>query len=288
MPERLIATLAIVALTLSFEHSTFRPSTFRADAAAIVGAQLDGAELLHSDQRQVQQPPSAPQDQTRRFVGRALGDMEVTWKQIFAADGKTYRAPILVLYRVETRALCGGIAQSTMGPFYCPSDQKVYLDDSFFDEIATRYHGCEVGSKYCEFAHAYVIAHEIGHHVQNLLGILPKAERAQRAARSDAAANQIQVRVELQADCLAGLWANHLNRRLVSQGKPPPIEPDDIAVAMQTAAALGNDTLQQRTQGYVVPDSFTHGSAKQRQHWFDTGFRSGTIASCNTFAPAQL
>jgi hypothetical protein len=175
-----------------------------------------------------------------------------------------------------------------MGPFYCPADQKVYLDTSFFDQIATRFRGCDVGSRTCQFSQAYVIAHEVGHHVQNLLGILPKAQQAQRAADSKAAANHIQVQVELQADCLAGVWANRENEMLKSEGKPPFIEPGDVEAALRTAAAIGDDTLQRRAQGYVVPDSFTHGSSEQRQRWFNTGFRSGTIASCNTFAAAQL
>ena len=175
-----------------------------------------------------------------------------------------------------------------MGPFYCPSDQKVYLDTSFFDQIATRFRGCDVGSKTCQFSQAYVIAHEVGHHVQNMLGILPKAQHAQQAAGNKTAANHIQVQVELQADCLAGVWANRENESLKAQGKPPFIEAGDVEAALRTAAAIGDDTLQKRSQGHVVPDSFTHGSSEQRQRWFNTGFRAGTVASCNTFAAAQL
>jgi predicted metalloprotease len=223
-----------------------------------------------------------------RFVSKVLGSTEVQWKQVFSRDGKTYRAPVLVLYRGATQASCGGVAQSAMGPFYCPSDQKVYLDTSFFDQIATRFRGCDVGSKACQFSEAYVIAHEVGHHVQNLLGILPKAQQAQRTADSKAAANHIQVQVELQADCLAGVWANRENESLKSEGKPAFIEPGDVEAALRTAAAIGDDTLQRRGQGYVVPDSFTHGSAEQRQRWFTAGFKSGSISSCNTFASAQL
>jgi predicted metalloprotease len=217
-----------------------------------------------------------------RFVSKVLGSTEVQWKQIFAKDGKTYRAPVLVLYRGQTRADCGGVAQSAMGPFYCPADLKIYLDTSFFDQIATRFRGCDVGSKSCQFAQAYVIAHEVGHHVQNLLQILPKAQQAQRAAHSKAQANHIQVQVELQADCLAGVWANHSDEQWKF------IQPGDVEAAMRTAAAIGDDTLQRRAQGYVVPDSFTHGSAEQRQRWFMTGLKSGAVASCNTFAAAQL
>ncbi|MGZ3359711.1 MAG: neutral zinc metallopeptidase, partial [Xanthobacteraceae bacterium] len=178
---------------------------------------IGGAEILTTpSQPQVQAPSTArrtgaPQDDMGRFVSKVLGSTEVQWKQVFARDGKTYRAPILVLYRGATQASCGGAAQSAMGPFYCPSDQKVYLDTSFFDQIATRFRGCDVGSKACQFSEAYVIAHEVGHHVQNLLGILPKAQQAQRTADSKAAANHIQVQVELQADCLAGVWANREN-----------------------------------------------------------------------------
>jgi predicted metalloprotease len=260
---------------------------------------IGGAEMLnrqgqHQGQTQTQAPPTArrtgaPQDDMGRFVSKVLGSTELQWKQIFSKDGKTYRAPVLVLYRGRTQAQCGGAAQSAMGPFYCPSDQKVYLDTSFFDQIATRFRGCDVGSKTCQFSQAYVIAHEVGHHVQNLLGILPKAQHAQQAAGSNkAAANHIQVQVELQADCFAGVWANRENESLRSQGKPAFIEPGDIEAALRTAAAIGDDTLQKRSQGYAVPDSFTHGSSEQRQRWFNTGFKSGTVGSCNTFAAAQL
>jgi predicted metalloprotease len=228
---------------------------------------------------QVQAPPSArsigiPQDDLGRFLSAVLGSTELQWKQIFAQGGRNYRPPILVLYRGATRADCGGVAQSAMGPFYCPVDQKVYLDDSFFDQIATRLRGCDVGSKYCQFALAYGIAHEVGHHVQNLLGILPKARQAQSTAGSLAVANHIQVQVELQADCLAGVWANHENQWVRSQGKPPLIEAGDVEAALRTAAAIGDD--------------FTHGSAEQRQRWFMTGLQSGKVGSCNTFAAGQL
>jgi len=252
---------------------------------------IGGAEVLNRPQ--VQAPPTArrtaaPQDDMGRFVSKVLGSTELQWKQLFAKDGRIYRAPVLVLYRGATHASCGGEAQSAMGPFYCPADQKVYLDTSFFDQIATRFRGCDAGSRTCQFSEAYVIAHEVGHHVQNLLGILPKAQQAQRAADSRAAANHIQVQVELQADCLAGVWANRENEMLKSEGKPAFIEPGDVEAALRTAAAIGDDTLQRRARGYVVPDSFTHGSSEQRQRWFNTGFRSGSVASCNTFAAAQL
>src|SRR5260370_1032242 len=255
---------------------------------------IGGAEILSkSGQTQTQAPPTArrtskPQDETGRFVDRVLGSTEARWKEVFEKDGKTYRAPVLVLYRGHTDARCGGAAQSAMGPFYCPADRKVYLDTSFFDQIATRFHGCDVGSKSCQFSQAYVIAHEVGHHLQNLLGILPKAQQAQRAAASKPAANPIQVEVELQAASFAGVWANRENEMLRSEGRPPFIEPGDVEAALRTAAAIGDDTLQKKARGYAVPDSFTHGTSEQRQRWLNAGFRSGSVSTCNTVAPAQL
>jgi predicted metalloprotease len=227
-----------------------------------------------------------PSDEMGRFVGQVLGSTELVWKTVFSKEGRSYRAPTLILYDRVTRAACGGQAQSAMGPFYCPVDQKVYLDTSFFNEIERRFRGCS--GKACQFAQAYVIAHEVGHHVQNLLGILQRSQQLQQASNSRAEANAIQVRVELQADCLAGLWANNQNQRLRAEGKPAFIEPGDIEAALQTAAAIGDDTLQKRAQGYAVPDSFTHGTSAQRQRWFEAGYRGGTLASCNTFAAQQL
>jgi len=167
-----------------------------------------------------------------------------------------------------------------MGPFYCPIDQKVYLDTTFFQDIERRFRGCEVGSRSCQFAQAYVITHEIGHHVQNLLGILPEVQQAQQAL-DQVSANRLQVRVELQADCLAGVWAHH------AEQKWRFIEPGDIEAAMQTASAIGDDRLQRRGQGYVVPDAFTHGSSEQRVRWFLNGLKSGQVASCDTYQVAE-
>jgi predicted metalloprotease len=168
-----------------------------------------------------------------------------------------------------------------MGPFYCPLDQKVYLDTSFFQDLERRFRACDAGSKTCQFSQAYVIAHEVGHHVQNLLGLLPKVQEAQRDM-GKADANSLQVRVELQADCLAGVWANR------AQEKWQFIEPGDVEAAMQTASAIGDDRLQRQSQGYVVPDAFTHGSSAQRTRWFMTGLKSGKVASCDTFSVEQL
>ncbi len=255
---------------------------------------IGGAEILsgghHTQYQQPSQPPPArrlskPSDDMGRFVSITIGNINREWNDIFTQDGKTYRKPILELYsgqiQTEGRA-CGGMAQSAMGPFYCPEDKKIYLDTSFFKEIENRFHGCDVGSKSCQFAQAYVIGHEVGHHIQNELGILPKIQQQQRQM-DKTQANRLQVNVELQADCLAGVWAKHENDRLQKDGKPPLVESGDIEAALQTASAIGDDTLQRKATGRVVPDSFTHGSSADRQRWFSTGFREGTVAACNTF-----
>jgi predicted metalloprotease len=246
---------------------------------------ISGAEVLSgggSGSRYEQQVPprnprtsSAPDDPAGKFVSAVLGDTEDTWSAIFQASGQTYRKPRLVLFSGALQTPCA-FAQSAMGPFYCPRDQRVYLDTSFFRDMRTKFRACS-SEKACEFAQAYVIAHEVGHHVQNLLGILPKVQQAQAQAGSRAQANAIQVRVELQADCFAGLWANRSNK------KRNFIEPGDVDQALQTATAIGDDRLQKQSQGYVVPDSFTHGSSEQRRRWFMTGFQQGTVAACNTF-----
>lgn len=248
---------------------------------------IGGAELVTSSGPSYEQSTSprpeirtgTPEDQMGKFVSAVLGETEDRWTEIFKAGGKTYQAPRLVMYSGVVGSACGA-AESAMGPFYCPNDQRVYLDTSFFQQIETRFRGCDVGSKACQFSQAYVIAHEVGHHVQNLLGILPRVRHLQ-ASLDKASANQVQVRVELQADCLAGVWANR------SQQKWKFLEPGDIDAAMQTASAIGDDTLQRRTQGYVVPDAFTHGTAQQRKSWFMTGLKTGTVESCNTFGAAR-
>jgi len=242
---------------------------------------IGGAEIVNSGKHQEQpyQPPTRqttgkPGDQMGDFVAAVLGNTEDTWKEIFAKSGQQYSVPRLRLYSGAIQGGCG-FAQAAMGPFYCPNDRRIYLDTSFFRDIQARFRGCS--GKACEFAEAYVIAHEVGHHVQNLLGILPKVQSAQRSAGSKVEANRIQVRVELQADCLAGVWANNSNQRWKS------VEPGDVEAAMQTAAAIGDDRLQQQSRGYVVPDAFTHGSSAQRQRWFMIGFKEGKVSACNTF-----
>ena len=248
---------------------------------------IGGAEMMSRSGGQQQQADAgsttssgSPSDTMGQFVSAVLGSTETVWTDIFAQAGRTYKPPTLVMFSGATQSGCG-FAKSAMGPFYCPLDQKVYLDTSFFQDLEGRLGACQVGSKTCQFSQAYVIGHEIGHHVQNLLGVLPKAQQAQRAM-DKAEANSLQVRVELQADCLAGVWANR------GQAKWDFIEPGDVDSALQTASAIGDDRLQRRSQGYVVPDAFTHGTSAQRSRWFTTGLKSGDVASCDTFRNEQL
>lgn len=218
-------------------------------------------------------PQGAPKDELGRFAAAVLAQTEDVWTELFRADGKTYQDPKLVLFSGATRSACGG-AQSAMGPFYCPLDQKVYLDLSFFQEMKTRFKAPG------DFAAAYVIAHEVGHHVENLIGILPKVQQAQARATSRAEANNLSVRVELMADCLAGVWAYHANARFRI------LEPGDVEEALNAASAIGDDRLQKQSQGYAVPDSFTHGSSQQRVNWFTRGLKTGSMQQCNTFSGA--
>jgi uncharacterized protein len=248
---------------------------------------IGGAEMMSRSGGPQQQADAgsttssgSPSDAMGHFVSAVLGSTETVWTDIFAQAGRTYKPPTLVMFSGATQSGCG-FAKSAMGPFYCPLDQKVYLDTSFFQDLEGRLGACQVGSKTCQFSQAYVIGHEIGHHVQNLLGVLPKAQQAQRAM-DKAEANSLQVRVELQADCLAGVWANR------GHAKWDFIEPGDVDSALQTASAIGDDRLQRQSQGYVVPDAFTHGTSAQRSRWFTTGLKSGDVASCDTFRNEQL
>lgn len=217
-------------------------------------------------------PPA--NDAESKFIRHVLAETEDTWQQIFRQNGKQYTEPTLVLFSGATRTACG-VGQAAMGPFYCPADQKVYIDLSFYQELKTRYRAPG------DFAQAYVIAHEVGHHVQNLLGISGKVQAARERA-SEREANALSVRLELQADCLAGVWAKNAD---AARGI---LEAGDIEEALQAATAIGDDTLQKQAQGYAVPDSFTHGSAEQRMHWFKRGMASGQLASCNTFQAGSL
>jgi predicted metalloprotease len=244
---------------------------------------IGGYDAVTGGNRETSAPgqAGAPSDESGRFVSQVLGSTEDTWTEIFQEQvGTTYQKPRLVLFSGGTNSACG-MAQSAMGPFYCPNDRRVYLDTRFFDEMRTRFNACPADRGACAFAQAYVIAHEIGHHVQNLLGILPKVNQVRESA-SEAEANALSVRVELQADCLAGVWANRTEQRFKF------IEAGDIEAALQTANAIGDDMLQKRSQGYVVPDSFTHGSSAQRQRWFTMGLQTGKVASCNTFSARQI
>jgi uncharacterized protein len=212
-----------------------------------------------------------PTDQMGQFVGKVLGSNEQVWSQILPQQqGVAFRPPRLVLFDGVTNSRCG-TAQSAMGPFYCPIDQKIYLDTSFFRDMKQRFGG---GG---DFAYAYVISHEMGHHIENLLGILPKVQRAQARAGSRGEANALSVRVELMADCLAGVWANNGNARQRF------LEEGDIEKAVASAQAIGDDRLQRAQGGRVVPDSFTHGSSAQRTEWLLRGLKSGRIEDCNTF-----
>src|SRR5512139_1209754 len=217
-------------------------------------------------------PP--PGDTQAAFVATVLADTEDVWGALMQVGGAAYREPKLVMFRGATRSACG-VGEAAMGPFYCPGDEKVYIDLGFFDTLHR-----QLGAP-GDFAQAYVIAHEVGHHVQNLLGVTAKVE-SMRGRVSEAQMNAISVRVELQADCFAGVWAHH------SQRGKNWLEQGDLEEAMNAAAQIGDDTLQRRSQGQVVPDSFTHGSSAQRQRWFQRGHASGSLAQCDTFAAQAL
>lgn len=218
--------------------------------------------------------PPAGQDLLVDFVSVVLADTEDVWHDQFSRMGATYAEPVLVLFSGAVQSACG-FAEAAMGPFYCPPDQKVYIDLEFYRDLKERHNAPG------DFAQAYVIAHEVGHHVQNLLGISEQVHRRSRQA-SQTEANQLSVRQELQADCFAGLWAHHAqrSRQILEEG--------DIVEAINAASAIGDDRLQQQGRGYVTPDSFTHGSSAQRVEWFRRGFSSGNLEQCNTFEAAAL
>ena len=233
---------------------------------------LDGGMSIPVEQSRP--TTNAAGEPLREFVAAVLGDTEKTWGEVFRRDGKIYREPKLVLFSGAVESACG-FAQAAMGPFYCPADQRVYIDLSFFAELRQRFRAPG------DFAQAYVIAHEVGHHVQTLLGIATRVRIAQQRM-SRAEANAQQVRMELQADCFSGLWAHHADhaRRVLEEG--------DIEEALNAASAIGDDRLQRQAQGRVVPDSFTHGTSVQRVRWFKRGLESGDLKTCDTFAAATL
>ena len=216
-------------------------------------------------------PANEAQDDMRaEFISTVLADTEDVWRDVFHRAGYEYREPKLVLYRGHTSSGCGG-AEAAMGPFYCPNDQTVYVDLGFYDELKYKFKASG------DFAQAYILAHEVGHHIQNLQGTLEKVQRAKTNSYGQAQDNALQVKVELQADCYAGVWANHAHKQ------KNILEEGDIDEALNAANVIGDDTLQKQAQGYVVPDSFTHGTSKQRMTWFLRGLKNGDLRSCNTF-----
>ncbi|MBE7419472.1 MAG: neutral zinc metallopeptidase [Ideonella sp.] len=246
---------------------------FGINPLTILGVLSGGPEApVVQQQGPAQRPPA--DDKAAAFVSTVLADTEDVWKQQFAATGRSYREPKLVLFRGATPTACG-TGQTAMGPFYCPGDEKVYIDLAFYDVMRSR-----LGAP-GDFAQAYVIAHEVGHHVQSLLGITEKVDAA-RQRGSEAQANALSVRLELQADCLAGVWGYHAQRtrQILEQG--------DIEEALNAAAQIGDDTLQRKSQGTVVPESFTHGTSAQRVSWFKRGMSSGNLRECNTFDGSRL
>ncbi|WP_439517498.1 KPN_02809 family neutral zinc metallopeptidase [Hydrogenophaga sp.] len=247
---------------------------FGINPLTILGA-LSGGEMAPPAQvEQAQGPAQAPTDDMGRFVASVLGGTEDVWGQVFQQAGAQYQKPRLVLFRGATPTACG-TGQSAMGPFYCPGDQKVYIDLSFYETLRR-----QLGAP-GDFAQAYVIAHEVGHHVQNLMGITDQMEKM-RSRVSEREYNAMSVRLELQADCFAGLWAHHNNKSKAI------LEPGDVEEALTAAAAIGDDALQRKSQGQIVPDSFTHGTSAQRQRWFNAGLQSGSVQSCDTFKATSL
>ncbi len=245
---------------------------FGINPLTILGVLSGGPEQSVQQQAPAQRPPA--DDQMARFVSTVLADTEDVWKDVFARGGARYQEPRLVLFRGATPTACG-TGQSAMGPFYCPVDQKVYIDLGFYETLRSR-----MGAP-GDFAQAYVVAHEVGHHVQNLLGITQKMEQA-RGRVSQVEYNALSVRLELQADCLAGLWAHHAQRARQI------LENGDVEEAMNAAARIGDDALQRAGGGAVVPESFTHGSSAQRQRWFNAGLQGGSIKGCDTFSARNL
>lgn len=227
---------------------------------------MDGSGF---EQQQTTGDRTPATDETTAFVRTVLAETEDTWNGIFQANGQQYQEPVLVLFSGQVNSACG-FASSATGPFYCPGDHKLYLDTNFFKELEQRFDAAG------DFAEAYVIAHEVGHHVQNLLGILPKFNQA-RQRMSEADANRMSVRVELQADCFAGVWGKFTQQKGI-------LDTGDLEEALNAAQQIGDDTLQKRSQGYVVPESFNHGTSAQRARWFKRGFDTGDMKACDTFS----
>jgi predicted metalloprotease len=269
---------AVILLTLVGWVLGIDPRVLISGAEQIAGGG-SGYEQVQRPQGQAQRGPQGqqapPEDEAGRFAAKILGNTEDVWKQVLPAQvNQQYRPPRMVLFSGGTRSGCGS-ASSAMGPFYCPLDRTVYIDLSFFNDMQKRF---RAGG---DFAYAYVIAHEVGHHIENELGILGKVQQRQREV-GQVEANQLSVRVELMADCLAGVWAHHSEQRYKA------LEPGDVEEAMRAAEAIGDDRLQKQSGGRVVPDSFTHGSSEQRMRWFMTGLKGGQVQACDTFRATRL
>ncbi|XID75239.1 neutral zinc metallopeptidase [Alkanindiges sp. WGS2144] len=258
---------------------------FGINPLALVGGSQVGTQQVQSEPYQ----ESSEEAETRQLVSVVLADTEDVWQQIFSQAGQQYSNPSLVLFNGVVRSGCGA-AQSAMGPFYCPADQKVYIDLSFFKQMRQQMgisgdqessSETEISDQAGDFAQAYVIAHEVGHHVQNLLGISNQVQQAQQQV-GKTKGNALSVRLELQADCFAGVWAYH------NQQRTQFLQPGDVEEALDAANKIGDDYLQKQARGYAVPDSFTHGSSVQRERWFKTGLQSGDINQCNTFNALSL
>ena len=270
-----------------------RPLAFGGGAIGIIGAilfylltgQVPDVQQAPAPSQVGQQAPAQPrtaaEQQQREFVSVILASTEDTWTTVLPQQaGIQYQPPRLILFEDSVESACG-FAQSAMGPFYCPPDQRLYLDLSFFNQLA------RMGAP-GEFARAYVIAHEVGHHVQNLLGIERKVSQLRRAVRSREDSNALSVLTELQADCFAGVWAHHANANFKSSGKEQLIQPSDIESGLAAAASVGDDRIQRQARGYVSPESFTHGSSAQRVSWFKTGMQTGQLRACDTFGKAGV
>ena len=232
-----------------------------------------GGSSSGTSQSAIERPRAGDRDEMRDFVATVLGDTEDTWSAIFKENGKRYPATPLVLFSGQIQSACG-FASAASGPFYCPGDGKVYIDLAFYDELQRKFDAPG------DFAQAYVIAHEVGHHVQDLLGVLP-AFNEKRQSLGPAQANALSVRVELQADCYAGVWGHYADKKGILDG-------GDLEEALNAATQIGDDAIQKRTQGYVVPESFNHGTSAERKRWFKIGFDTGDAASCDTFSATRL
>jgi uncharacterized protein len=234
---------------------------------------LEDGPVVSTEERGPAGQAGSGSDEMRDFVAVVLAETEEVWTRIFAENGQQYREPTLVLFSGQVRSACG-FAGAASGPFYCPADERLYIDLAFYEELRRRFRAPG------DFAQAYVIAHEVGHHVQNLLGTLSEFHR-QRQALPEQEANQLSVRVELQADCFAGIWASRTDERGL-------LEEGDIDEALNAAAQIGDDMIQRRTQGYVVPEAFNHGSSQQRRSWFARGFEAGSLEACDTFGASRV